>query len=490
MRTFPVYAVVSLTSFLLFFVFGVHEGSVYVDSMLVQLEYIPLAVIVGGTVLSILLFSHKRVETYLIGFLIIIYGFFTAGAFGHLSLMPYPFIALTSELALFSKVVGFNRTSSAKLGAFATVILAMFILGSSLRFTGGPPQYAVAFGSIYDNIRPGGVPLLYTGGVVIYTRYLVLSLSIPVIALFTSLSIVLTENYYLIVKLLKGQGLGGIRKSMSGALTVLSCQCEGITAYFPAAIATILFTAIIPLITESIVFILLTDLLLTFFYLKKKRVTLLDRIWGMTSTRPFMSMMMVALIAIPLYTVLAVYLGLQYNLLVFSSINVLMFVYGIFIAFLASQVVRLKERMSSFATYLIVALSSVGMFVWYFPSVTAPTVSSPAVFSLMSTVTVAAGLLSGILFRMKGEAVKKLYLEFITMMFSMLAIIVFYITAISTRVIWPEFGIREQLIFSLLLWGLTLPVMWLSTNISLNSGGGMTSQGKVEDLQGAQLVKQ
>lgn len=471
MRTFPIYAVVSLVSFILLFVFGLQDGSVYIDHLLVHLEFVPLAVVTGATVWSILLVSHKRIETYLIGFLIIVYGFFTAATFSNSSLLPYPAISLISELALFGKVAGFDRVSSARLGAFATVIFAMFILGSSLRFTGGPPQYAVAFGSIYDDVSPGGVPLLYTGGVVIYTKYMVLSLSVPIIALFASLSIVLTENYYLIIKLLRGQGLGGIRKSMSGALTVLSCQCEGITAYFPAAIATILFSAIVPLITESIIFILLTDILLTFFYLKRKRIALLDRIWEITSARPFIYIMMTTLIAIPVYTVLAIYFSLQYNLLVFSSINVLMFVYGIFIAFLFSQAVQIRRRLSSFFTYLIVVVSSVGMFIWYFPSITAPTISSPALFSLMSSVTVAAGFLSGVLFRMREEAVKKLYLEFITMMFSMLAIVVFYITAIPTRVIWPEFGIKQQLIFSLLLWGLTLPIMWLSTNISLNSDG-------------------
>ncbi len=475
MRTAPAYAVIALAAYLLLFEIGLTRGMIYVDPVFIsktailQKTFIAPITVSAITVASIFTFSYREVQTYLTGILIIVYGFLFIGTVAYPALVPYSGVALASEFAFFAKSAGFNRRSASKLAAFVSVVVAMFVLGSSLRLTGGPPQYPLAFGSIYDDIHPGGVPLMFTGGVVIYRKFYVLSISVPIIILFTALSLVLTENYYLIFSLLRTQGYGGVRKTMSSALTVLSCQCEGITAYFPAAIATILLTAIIPLITESIVFILMTDILLTAYYIRGKRVRVMDMIWNVTKTRPFFAGMVASLFLIPLYTVLSVYFDLQENLLVFSSLNILMFVYGVFVVFISDSVLHSRKKLSSAATLILLLLSTAGMLAWYYPSLTMSAVSSPEVFSIMSIVTVVSGILSGIIFRMREEPVKRLYFEYVTMMFSMLAIVVFYITAIPTSVIWPIFGIRQQLEFSLILWSGTLPLMWLSTNISLNA---------------------
>lgn len=195
----------------------------------------------------------------------------------------------------------------------------------------------------------------------------------------------------------------------------------------------------------------------------------LDRIWNVTSSRGFFALMLASLFIVPLYTLYGVYLSLENNLLFFSSVNVLMFVYGIFIIYLVNRLFPAKKELSRTLTYVLVLLSSVGMFVWYVPQVTLPAVTNPLIFTVMGGISVISGLLSGIVFRWHGDQTKMLYFEFITMMFSMLAIIIFYITAIGVTVIWPEFGVGQQLEFSLLLWGFTLPVMWLSTNLSLNA---------------------
>lgn len=469
MRNALFYAVVSLASYLMLFFFGLRLDLIYIDQILLSQEYVPAIVIVGLTAVSLFLTSYREAEIYIIGILIIVYGLIFVATIPYTSLLPFSAISLLSILMYFSKTVGFNSRTVSKLTAFIGVILVMFGIGSALRVDTGPPVYAMAFGSIYDDVKPGGVPLMFTDGIVFYARYFILSVSVPIIVLFTALSVVLTENYYLIFKLLRFKGSSNVRKTVSNAVTVLSCQCEGITASFPSAIATILFTAILPLISESIVFLILTDSLLIVFFLKGKRVKLLDSIWRITSTRGFLVAMIVSLFTVPVYSTFVVYLSLQNNLLVFSSVNVIMYVYGVFVIYLINRVLPFKKSLSSGVTYLFVALSSLGMFVWYFPQLTLPTVQSPVVFSIMGVVSVASGILSGIIFKAHKENVKMLYFEFITMMFSMLAIIIFYISAIGLSVIWPEFGIGQQLEFSLVLWGLTLPVMWLSTNISLNA---------------------
>ncbi|AKA48857.1 hypothetical protein IX51_06780 [uncultured archaeon] len=469
MKSSLFYAVVSLASYLMLFFFGIKLGLVYVDPILASQMYVPPIIIALLTVASIFLTVYREAEIYIIGVLITVYSLLFVATIPYFSLLPFSAVSLISSLAYFSRTVGFSRRTVSKLAAFIGVIFAMFILGSSLRMDTGPPSYAMAFGSIYDDVLPGGVPLMFTDGIVFYSRYFILSVSVPIVTLFTVLSVVLTENYYLIFKLLSFKGSGSVRKTVSNAVTVLSCQCEGITASFPSAIAAILFTAIIPLISESIVFLLLTDILLIKFYLKGKRVRLLDSIWKVTESGWFMFSMIISLIAVPVYSTYVVYLSLQSNLAVFSSVNILMFVYGIFVVYLVNRVLPVKRKMPVVLTYLLVALSSIGMFIWYVPQITLPTVNSSLVFSVMGVVSVASGILSGMVFKGNENEVRMLYLEFITMMFSMLAIVVFYISAIGLTVIWPEFGMGQQLQFSLLLWGFTLPVMWLSTNISLNA---------------------
>lgn len=468
MKNSAFYAVISVASYLMLFIFGSRLGLVYMDIILVPQQYIAPLIIISVTVLSVLLTRYTEVEIYLIGILVTVYGFFFIATIPYSSLLPFSALALISTFALFYKTAGFNRRSVYKLSSFIFIVVGMFALGGALRFDSGPPGYALAFGSIYDDVLPGGVPLMFTDGVVLYARYFVLSVSVPIVILFTLLSVVLTENYYLIFNMLRAGGSGNVKKTLSNAVTVLSCQCEGITASFPSVIATILFTAIIPLISESILFLLLTDILIVAFYMKGKRVKLLDLIWRMTASGTFFLVMLSSMIAVPIFLTFAVYLSLQSNLLVFSAINVMMFVYGIFIVYIIHRAFPVRV-ISRTTTYFLAAMSSVGMFIWYVPAVTLPAVTNPAVFSIMGGVSVASGIASGLIFKGREESVRMLYFEYITMMFSMLAIVVFYISAIGLHVLWPEFGIGEQLKFSLLLWGLTLPVMWLSTNISLNA---------------------
>lgn len=468
MRNSVIYAVISLASYLMLFLFGFRSGLVYIDNILAGQEFIPPVIIISLTVLSLLLVKYTEIEIYIIGILITIYGFFFIATLPYTELLPYSSIALISSFALFYKTVGFNRRTVSKLASFIFVVVGMFALGSSLRIAQGPPSYAMAFGSIYDDVRTGGVPLMFTDGIVLYSKLFVLSVSVPIVILFTLLAVVLTENYYLIFKLLRSKGSGNFRKTMSNAVTVLSCQCEGITASFPSVIATILFTAIIPLISESIVFLLLTDSLLIAYYLKGKRVSFLQKIWNVTSSRGFFLIMLISMIAVPTFVTFAVYLSLQNNLIVFSAINVMMFVYGIFIIYIINRVFPVKPVSQTF-TLIMASLSTLGMFVWYVPAVTLPTVTNPAVFSLMGGISVLSGVASGLVFKGRDEPVRMLYFEYITMMFSMLAIVIFYISAIGLRVLWPEFGMGQQLSFSLILWGITLPFMWLSTNISLNA---------------------
>ncbi len=52
-------------------------------------------------------------------------------------------------------------------------------------------------------------------------------------------------------------------------------------------------------------------------------------------------------------------------------------------------------------------------------------------------------------------------------MFPVVFVIVLYYTVITSSQIWPAFSITSQLIFGLVLLGISLPIMWFSTNYSI-----------------------
>ena len=464
-----IYGFLSLLSILLMYFLGMRQGTVFTDPILDPMLYQPFAGIAAIVLLNALLGRHPTVQAYLVATLVVAYAYMAVAVLPDFSLFIFPLISLALSVMLALRINMPRKSKISRIAMFVSVSIFMLILGGALRFYNNPAEFTMAFGSIYDDENPLGVPFLFYNGIVIYSRFLVITVSIPIILMFTGLAAVLTENYHLIVKYASTRRIAGIGKNFNSALTVLSCQCEGITASFPSIVATVLLSAVIPLISLSIILVLMTNLLLSRYFMKGRKVRILERIWAMPSKGYFTAIVAVFLPLEILFIVTSVYLGYFRNLTVFSAINISMFVYGILFYHAVAQILGFRINIPPYIEYIIIAVSTLLMFIWYIPALTTDSVTLVSYFVMMGFTSLISGALAGLLFQNINTRHRLLYFQYLTMMISTLAIVVFYISVIALHVIWPYFGMAEQIEFSLVIWGTSLPFVWLGTNISLNS---------------------
>lgn len=381
-------------------------------------------------------------------------------------------ISLVVNIFIFYRVAYSGRISIYKASVFLSVVFIMFYLSGLLRPdvspSLSPPLYA---GSIYDDESPAGVPAFFSGALVLYSRIFVLTISVQALALFAGLSSVLTENYSLIFRYVKGKASkNALSSSLTGVLSILSCQCEGVTAAFPTAVTLLLSVAIIPLIMESVVLLTLTNLFLLFFYIRGRRITLRS-LAGIKSRWALYAMSAIFITSLPVIETVGIYFGMERNLFFFVAIDIAMFVEGVIIALIISLFIN-TGKLRSVTVYLLSAVSFALMFIWFIPSVSAYAYSFYFWYSVMSLTSVLAGFISGYVYRSMEPESRRVYMEFITMMFSMFAIILFYLTVEGNIVIWSGLaGIAGQTTLSIAIWVVSLPVMWIATNVSLNSYG-------------------
>lgn len=464
-----IYGALSILSIYMLYVIGSYEGSLYTDPLLMNETYQPFIALSILVVMFALLSRRKIAQIYIVGVLIVAYLYLTVALLPNVDLIAFPLVSLILTLIMAHGIDADGKSKISRLVLFVSVSLLMLVIGGALRFVFNTPEFSLAFGSIYDDENPLGVPYLFLNGIIIYGRYLVVSVSIPIIILFTGLSAVLTENYHLIFGFVSSRHTYGIEKNFNSALTALSCQCEGLTASFPSIVVTVLFAAVVPLISISVFFILMTNILLSRFFMRGKRVRFLDKILKIPSSNHF-TIFVVAFLPVEILAVLiSVYFGFYKNLTVFSALNISMFIYGILFYNSLATIFSLRTRIHGYLEYLVISASTIMMLIWYIPLLTTDSVTKSFFFILMSTVTVIAGVLSGLLFNSTSMKHKILYFQYLTMMISTLAIVVFYISVIELHTIWPYFGMTEQIEFSLIIWGLSLPFVWLGTNISFNT---------------------
>jgi hypothetical protein len=381
-------------------------------------------------------------------------------------------ISLAANIYIFYRYVYEGKVSVYRAAIFYAVIFLMFYLSGLLRVYLTPSfSPAMYVGSIYDDENPAGVPAFFAGSLVVYSRVFILTVSAQTLALFAGLSSVLTENYTLIFRYVRKRAAGSaVSGTLSGALSVLSCQCEGITAAFPTAVTLLVSVMIIPLILESLILLALTNIFLLVFYMRGRRLRIRVAL-RLRNTRYIYTVSAAFLIAMPILETVGIYYGMERNLFFFVSINIAMFIEGITISVIISTFVRFRNINARYI-YALSILSFTLMFIWFFPAVSVYAYTYAGWFSIMTVSSIASGLITGYAYGTLGPEQRRIYLEFITMMFSMFAIVIFYITVVGNVVLWPAIsGIGGQSTLAIAIWMVSLPVMWIATNVSLNSYG-------------------
>ena len=146
----------------------------------------------------------------------------------------------------------------------------------------------------------------------------------------------------------------------------------------------------------------------------------------------------------------------------FYGVNILMFISGIFLMYAITKL-GMKPFIKTLRVKAALAVvASIIMFIWFVPSIAYFAYTTYYYYFLMNIMAIISGLLTYLVY-FNLVQFKAAYIEFNSMMFSMTALVFFYISIISLNDIFPFYGIKQQLYFSAILWAVSLPFMWLST---------------------------
>ena len=393
---------------------------------------------------------------------------------GNLPMLMLSFVP--AGIATVSLVSGerYVRRKNSRLAVFMGVFLFMLYIGEFVTIASGSLSNNIVFIPSVDFFLTSSfsrTSLFLYAGVVVLSPHLAVLFSPEEYALFFAISVLVSENYYRIVSVmvrekgLRGRQLSSLAYGLTGAF---SCQCEGLIALLPVMTALLLSFFLFPLILESLAFLSATFYLTTKFYMEGKPIVFSWIRGNGYSGKIIFPLAVLCLFAPQFLVIIGVYYSLQHNPLFFLGSTMLMivpgYVFGIIMAKIL-PVASIPYRAGIIMASLGIVISSM----WYFPYLTGYAYANPAIFALMNITVFTGGVFFGLSYKILGETVGKILNEFITVIFSFIPVIVYYYAVITQRPLWSEFSIIGQIEFSLLTWAIMLPLMWLTTHVSLNT---------------------
>lgn len=465
-------SLIRYASFLAFLA-GIGEGmalNIVVVDTNVMIQFYLIFVFVFLLLIGSILCVNEKLSLFLSALLIFFYAFLVILSLPYFRVTLLFLLPLVIEIRNFGVRYEFHSSNGIWFLGIVVSLAAMLLISGLIRAYPSTQNIGMLVASISDDVTPGGLPVLFLGGMVFFSHFFVFSISLQALLMFAALSFLLVENYFLIVRFVRKSSKGVIGGQVSGALTVLSCQCESLTAAFPSIVSLVLTAVVLPLIMESLVLVFLTNYLLRTRFMQGKRSAFLDRIYPVRNKFNLIIPAAVLIVGLPVLETAGVYFKWQSSLYFYGSVNFLMLIAGIFAAILLSLSKVLKFSFTrSTIPLILVAVSTVTMLIWFYPTLTQYTVANGSAFALMSIVSFAGGILGGIAYIGSSNEGRRLFLEYLAMMFTMFTIVIFYVSILSAYSIWSSFSLTEQVIFSIGVWILTLPFMWFATNIALNS---------------------
>lgn len=397
---------------------------------------------------------------------------------------PIPSLTLNSVLMVAFSVMLIQSTNTHGRPRYFSYISVILFLAMLL--IGGLLKYNLIPGSTYLIIEPvplsifHEIPYIFYGGAVAISEDFTLTLSPQMFIIFFLISYVLMDNYHLILRsrlsAVKGTSGGSETFSgvLAGAVSSVGCQCETITAALPSVASLFLASIVTPLVLVSVILLLLTNALIRMNYLVNGR-KIFSRLTGIKSTYRSLFLSASAASLVLVLSTIGIAYGLQKNLLFIGPVNLATF--ATFFAFFVSLFSRLRWtgmgiRMPLSLSVTIFTVSTLFMFTWIYPPVTSSLVVNPGIYNAVSSLSIVGGFLYAILFMSLSREWRIVLLELLSMMVTMFALAIFFLSLYDQYVIWPTFSLYQQLYFSIILWVASLPVMWVFTNISIM----MTSQ--------------
>lgn len=387
------------------------------------------------------------------------------------ALLPLLVLPVVLSVLKLNRGSGDSGNSALKVAIFLVLSTLMYVLGSFMQFIMQPAYSPTVFASLTSIfIFPGqSMPPLYYLGMDIYGPYLTITVSPIGLFLFAVISALVSENYDGFFRVLRKSRSGSVRSILYGVTATLSCQCEACISLLPALAFVILTVAMVPLILESFLLLVLSNLIIRRI-IGGKPVGIFENIVGWFSRNKLL-LASVLLLPVTPAALIGIYLGLLSSPVFFFGMGMANTLSGYVLMLAAGQFIRIHRNVPA-----SIALMAIGMFlslIWYLPSITYVAFSSGAVFSAM----VVASLASGVLFGLSHLSVPHGHLvaESVSLVYGIFIIFIFYLTVDFRYVLWGEFPYGQTVIFEIVSWAVMLPIMWFFTQVSIlrSSGNGL-----------------
>lgn len=356
--------------------------------------------------------------------------------------------------------------------AVALISLSIMIyLGNLFQFAFNRPDTGIVVASTESVFIALGqnIPFLEYNGLFIFTHHFDLILSFQQYIMFLVLVILISENYHHIIRFVSRHGRKGGKASMIvyGLTGALSCQCESYISFLPALSILLINYILFPVIIFSILLLSATYLIVSGRYMKERGVRLFSSSFYSNRKLLIIAASFVFLMGTPLFITLVVYLSLLKSALYFFLSGMIMILDGYVLVTLLSLIFSFRPIPGRY-NLLLVAAGTVAAFVWFIPSFTHLAFEYPLYFVLMNITMLLSGLIFGLVHTLVETRWKDVLNEYISTVFGLFSLVVFYFMVTFQISIWNFFTIESQIEFLLLTWTIMLPVMWITTQISLN----------------------
>lgn len=376
-------------------------------------------------------------------------------------------------LILFTIYIDKIDGSWSRLISHIAVMIFMASIGKMYTFLYQPVPAVLTIEYLPDKMVAIGLPTPITEafGLFITTSYSDILLGPLVFFIILTASSLLVENYHLIIPLylksFRGQKKlkSGLVAGGYGIVAAMSCQCESAIALLPAVAVLLLNTLLIPFFTLSVVLLLFTYIFIKKYYSIGKVNKLVD----ITFEKYEIPLAIAILLVLQAILPFAILTKIYENIVIFFLYGMGMILSGYAFGEPMRRIVKFK-----FHNYLSYALLSISLFlvlIWYIPSLTDLAYLNPLIYSLMSYSMFISGLLIGIIYTSNDPHIGIFSMEIFSVAVGLIPIIIYYMTFTEGIKIWEFWNITDQMLISLVMWIIMLPVMWYITQKSLSLAG-------------------
>lgn len=472
-------SVISALGAVFIFIFSLltatRSGYITVDTYVNSTSAAFVGLLSAISVLQIFLVSRKRLISFYFALLLT----FTFAMTSVVSYGGPVFVFLLIATVLEGSATYFASSGVSLRGVRASVaviaLIIMIYLGNLFQFVLNRPDTGIiveSTGSVFVSLGQN-IPLLENGGFFILTRHFDLILSFQQYVIFFALSILIAENYYQIIKVVtsRGSGRGRLSTVVSGMTGALSCQCESYIAFLPAFSILLINYVLFPAIIFSLALLAMTYVLVSRYYSRGKRVKFLEADYYRNRKAVLILFTIVLLMGTPVFITVVVYLSLLTSALYFFMTGMIMILDGYVVMIILSGIFSISRNLKK-AGLPISLIATAMVFVWFYPPVAYLAFSNPAFFAIMNISMLCSGLMYGFVYITAARAWKDVLNEYVSTVFGIFSLIIFYVMLRFQIRIWHFFSLQSQVEFALLSWVVMLPVMWITTQVSLNRLSG------------------